>query len=295
MANPTSNFGWQMPTNTDLVKDLPADFEVFGQAVDTSLMDLKGGTTGQVLSKASNTDMDFTWVAQDDSNAIQNAIVDAKGDLISATAADTPARLAVGTNGQVLTADSTQSTGLAWTTLSSGGMTLIQQTSASAVSSLSISSIPGTYKHLMLIWSTIYHSNADSSFGLRFNNDSGAKYNWQRIGASDTTLNVNYTGGTSVSQSGYEPFGFYTNAGTNELEKMAKGILHIYNYADAGSTKFFIGSWNYWQSGGPQRNTPFIAGNFTGAAITSLDIFRSTGTGTFTTAVSNTIKLYGVS
>jgi hypothetical protein len=65
--------------------------------------------------------MDFTWVAQDDSNAIQNAIVDAKGDLIAATAADTPARLAVGTNGQVLTADSTASTGLAWATPSAGG------------------------------------------------------------------------------------------------------------------------------------------------------------------------------
>jgi hypothetical protein len=64
--------------------------------------------------------MDFTWVAQDDSNAIQNAIVDAKGDLIGATAADTPARLAVGTNGQVLTADSTAATGLAWATASSG-------------------------------------------------------------------------------------------------------------------------------------------------------------------------------
>ena len=63
MSNPTSNFGWQMPTATDLVTDLPADFEVFGQAVDTSLADLKGGTTGQVLSKASATDMDFTWVA----------------------------------------------------------------------------------------------------------------------------------------------------------------------------------------------------------------------------------------
>jgi hypothetical protein len=93
---------------------LPADFEVFGQAVATSMADLLGGTTGQVLAKASNTDMDFSWVAQDDSNAIQNAIVDAKGDLIGATAADTPARLAVGTNGQVLTADSTAATGLAW-------------------------------------------------------------------------------------------------------------------------------------------------------------------------------------
>ena len=121
MTNPTSNFGWQMPTSTDLVTDLPADFETFGQAVDTSLADLKGGTTGQVLSKASNTDMDFTWVAQDDSNAIQNAIVDAKGDLIAASAADTPARLAVGTNGQVLTADSTAATGLAWATPSTTG------------------------------------------------------------------------------------------------------------------------------------------------------------------------------
>jgi hypothetical protein len=112
MTNPTSNFGWQMPTSTDLVTDLPADFETFGQAVDTSLADLKGGTSGQVLSKASNTDMDFTWVAQDDSNAIQNAIVDAKGDLIAASAADTPARLAVGANGETLVADSTTSTGL---------------------------------------------------------------------------------------------------------------------------------------------------------------------------------------
>lgn len=65
MSNPTSNFGWQMPTNTDLVTDLPADFEVFGQAVDTSMADLKGGTTGQILSKNSNTDMDFVWIAND--------------------------------------------------------------------------------------------------------------------------------------------------------------------------------------------------------------------------------------
>lgn len=62
MSNPTTPFSWQMPTSTDLVTDLPADFEVFGQAVATSMADLLGGTTGQILSKASNTDMDFTWV-----------------------------------------------------------------------------------------------------------------------------------------------------------------------------------------------------------------------------------------
>jgi len=63
MSNPTSNFNWQMPTATDLVTDLPADFEVFGQAVDSSMADLLGGTTGQVLKKNTDTDMDFVWAA----------------------------------------------------------------------------------------------------------------------------------------------------------------------------------------------------------------------------------------
>lgn len=73
MANPTTNFGWVMPTNTDLVTDLPADFNVFGQGVDTSLQYLLGGTTGQVLSKTSNTNMAFTWIEQDDTTLSFNA------------------------------------------------------------------------------------------------------------------------------------------------------------------------------------------------------------------------------
>jgi hypothetical protein len=142
MTNPTSNYGWQMPTPTDLVTDLPADFEVFGQAVDTALADLKGGTTGQVLSKTTNADMDFTWVATNPgditgvtagtgisgggtsgdvtvTNSMATAI-DAKGDLIAGTGADAFSRLAVGANDLILTAASGQATGLkysgAWTT-----------------------------------------------------------------------------------------------------------------------------------------------------------------------------------
>jgi len=65
MANPTTNFGWVMPSNTSLVTELPADFNTFGQGVDTTMADLKGGTSGQILSKASNTDMDFTWITND--------------------------------------------------------------------------------------------------------------------------------------------------------------------------------------------------------------------------------------
>lgn len=73
MANPTTYFGWVMPTSTDLVTDLPADFNVFGQGVDTSLQYLLGGTTGQVLSKTSNTNMAFTWIEQDDTTLSFNA------------------------------------------------------------------------------------------------------------------------------------------------------------------------------------------------------------------------------
>lgn len=120
----TPNFGWSTPDNTGLVKNGALDIRTLGNSIDASLVDLKGGTTGQVLSKATNTDMDFTWVAQDDSNAIQNAIVDAKGDIIAATANDTPARLAVGANNTVLTADSSTATGLKWAAVASSGTNL---------------------------------------------------------------------------------------------------------------------------------------------------------------------------
>lgn len=65
MANPTTNFGWVMPTSTSLVTNLPADFNTFGQAVDTSMAYLLGGTTGQILSKTSGTNMAFTWINND--------------------------------------------------------------------------------------------------------------------------------------------------------------------------------------------------------------------------------------
>ena len=61
MATTTPNFGWTVPTSSDLVKNGATAIETLGDAIDASLVDLKGGTTGQVLSKATNTDMDFTW------------------------------------------------------------------------------------------------------------------------------------------------------------------------------------------------------------------------------------------
>ena len=154
MATTTTNFGWDIPQSTDLVKDGATAIAALGQDIDTAFIDLKGGTTGQVLSKASNTDLDYTWVAQDDSNAIQNAIVDAKGDLIAATAADTPARLAVGTNGQVLTADSTAATGIKWATPASptSGMTLINRTAFTSQATVNYDSVfSSTYKTYLVV------------------------------------------------------------------------------------------------------------------------------------------------
>jgi hypothetical protein len=69
MATTTPNFGWAVPTSTDLVKDGAVAIETLGDSIDASLVDLKGGTTGQVLAKASNTDMDFTWSAAPSSSA----------------------------------------------------------------------------------------------------------------------------------------------------------------------------------------------------------------------------------
>jgi hypothetical protein len=57
----TTNFGWTTPDNTGYVKDGALAIRTLGNSIDTSLVDLKGGTTGQVLKKTSDTDMDFEW------------------------------------------------------------------------------------------------------------------------------------------------------------------------------------------------------------------------------------------
>ena len=73
MSTTTTNFGWTVPSDTDLVKDGAAAIRTALGGPDTSFVDLKGGTTGQVLSKASGTDLDFTWTEQDDTTLSFNA------------------------------------------------------------------------------------------------------------------------------------------------------------------------------------------------------------------------------
>jgi hypothetical protein len=139
MANPTTNFGWVMPTSTDLVTDLPADFAVFGQGVDTSLADLNGGTTGQVLSKASNTNLDFAWIEQDDTTISFNAQTGTTYTLVASDAS----KLVTTSNASPVTVTipsgvfsvgniiNVQSIGVGLTTISGGAVT-ITSTGASA-------------------------------------------------------------------------------------------------------------------------------------------------------------------
>jgi hypothetical protein len=133
MAN-TTYFGWETPDDTDLVKDGAAAIRTLGQAIDTSMQDLEGGTTGQILAKNSNTDMDFVWVTNDvgditevvagtglsgggssGSVTLTNTVAtefDAKGDLVVGTGADTFDKLSAGTNDHRLVAASGETTGL---------------------------------------------------------------------------------------------------------------------------------------------------------------------------------------
>lgn len=91
-----------------------------GTAADT-VARMGVGSDGHMLYVDSTQAAGIKWAAPPSGTGIPPTTVDAKGDLIVATAADTVGRLAVGSNNQVLTADSSQATGLKWATPASGG------------------------------------------------------------------------------------------------------------------------------------------------------------------------------
>jgi hypothetical protein len=243
-----------MPTSTDLVTDLPADFEVFGQAVDTSLADLKGGTTGQILKKNSNTDMDFVW------GAAGGSPLTTKGDLYGFSTLD--ARVPVGANNFLLQADSTAATGLSYTasryaTLASGNLSGTE---------ISIGSFSSGYQMLRLEIVAPQSATGGTYLTVRFNSNSGTLYEGVAISSHQTVITT-YSGKTGV-------FPMFENETVPTTSVSNSMFIEIDNYS-LTQRKTIRGQWNQtdnaWVGAHGFNNT---------TAITSIQI-RLDGTATF--------------
>lgn len=220
----------------------------------------------------------------------QNPPVNTKGDLF--TFSTIPTKLGVGTNGQVLQADSTAATGLKWATASSGGMTLITTSTPSAATSLSFTSIPGTYKHLLLIWTGVYQSVSSNSawWQVQLNQNSSGLCNFQGTGLTSGAL----TSGITTYNSNFGDANWNAPIPQTDISSgagRASGFFWIYNYA--GST---IKTVNYGSTGQNGSNYSgcgpiFINGYFDStSAITRIDFIRNS-----TQTMTGTFLLYGVS
>jgi hypothetical protein len=213
-------------------------------------------------------------------NSMATAI-DAKGDLVAGTGADTFAKLTVGANGTTLVADSTTATGLVWQTPATGGMTLISTTSLTG-SSVTLSSIPQTYKNLQLVLRDFYPATSGTSIGIKINADSGSNYSIVKTRTSSTSV----SGGTGTIISLNDNTTESGNADTNN-----SAVFNFYDYTQT-LRQVFDGLLIYNTTGAVAVTTK-IDGSYipsTSAAVTSLVIGPVTGN-----FGGGTALLYGVS
>jgi hypothetical protein len=186
-----------MPTPTDLVTDLPADFEVFGQAVDTQMK--------------TNADA-----------ATQKATLTTKGDIYAATGTSTPARLAVGANDTVLTADSTTATGLKWAAAGGGGMTVLASGNLSGINTLTLNSISQSYNSLQLVLRNV--STAANAYPqMRLNNVSSGLYTY------NVASNGSYGNQVSLTEVRLADVNLNTSVTANNF------VINVYDYKNTGS------------------------------------------------------------
>ena len=294
MATTTTNFGWDIPQSTDLVKDGATAIAALGQDIDTSLVNLKGGTTGQVLSKTSNTDMAFTWVTDSGdisgvtagtgisgggtsgtvtiTNSMATAI-DAKGDLIAGTGADAFDRLAVGTNNYVLTADSTTATGLKWSAPSSGALVLITSGTLSGSSTTFTNCFSSTYDSYVVIMKDLSGSGSGTVSLTGQGSHSGS------------LMGINYAGTPSaaVNNNGANPWVMgQVNNGTDSTSV-------IWDIAFRGDSMHKFTS--FWRQQWVEDPITYYGGLQAGsaAAITGFTLGKTAGTWG-----SGTVRIYGV-
>jgi hypothetical protein len=248
----TTNYGWTTPDNTALVKDGASAIRTLGSSVDTT-----------VFANANA--------------AINKSLVTTKGDIIVATGSGAVVRQGVGTDGQVLTADSTQADGVAWTTVSAGGMTLLSTTSLTG-NSVTVSGISTSYKYLKLIVLDAY-ANGQDDILLRLNGDTSANY---MSGYTYGSGSVN----TYVAQTSAIISRIY-NTSSLSFNTCFELDLPRYN-ATSGNQLINFSGWlgqvrNGYAGGGFYSNKT--------AAITSVTIYL-TGGSTFS---AGTLYTYGVS
>jgi hypothetical protein len=252
----TTNYSWTTPDDSALVKDGASAIRSLGTSIDTTTKNLNPSTTLGDIEYRSST-------------------------------ANTNTRLGIGTTGQVLTV----SGGVpAWATASSGGMTLISETTASAISSLDLTSISGSYKSLLFVWHGISHSGSGSAFSMRFNNDSGNNYSTSSTQTENSSASI--SGGNS-DQMVNAVFG--SNITGSTLFEYAQGFIQIDNYASSTKLKNYWGQFCYQNLGSNNRFITFKGTYNSTSAITQLNIFRTTGSATFSNATNTSIRLYGLS
>jgi hypothetical protein len=197
-------------------------------------------------------------------DAISKGQYNAKGALLSATAASTPAVLPVGTNDQVLTADSSTSTGLKWATAAAGGMTLISTTNLSGTS-VTLTSIPSTYKNLFIVVRSMTMANAAMP---QISFTSTTQRNYGFYGTSATAF-TNATG----------------NIAASNMETVWSFTILINDYANSNYKGL---NW----SGGNNGTTSFAG---FGGLVKNSAINDFTLTANAETFTAGTIQLYGVS
>jgi hypothetical protein len=257
MATTTPNFGWVVPTSTDLVKDGATAIETLGDSIDASLLDLKGGTSGQVLKKNSNTDMDFVWGT--DSAGMTNPMT-TTGDIIYSSSGSTPARLGIGTTGQVLNVTAGVP---AWATpAAAGGWTLLTSGNLPAANSVVLSSISQSYKNLRLILKKIQNTTDAENFNLRFNGSSSAVYDWGWD-----------TGVMTMTQT-------FTRLLTNIDNTTQNGItvIDILDYANSTTMKYcIVNGWNTNTLTTSTGRNMYMGGWNQTSAISSLTVYGEGG------------------